>query len=201
MANKRQREARKRFKEAHPEQFPNPEPTPPKDPNKKKKKKKSNFKRKRSDSDDVAEPNSKKFRTSTHKKHLLRVPGMKPGESCFICRDKDHIAKNCPQKATWERNKVCFIYSIFVEMSITNNMLNCIRVSSYILGFLISVLPHVCRYVCFVGDVATVSRTALTRMMNLWIRNCVIIVAKPGILWQSVPSHCRKVNQLLLNGT
>nr|GLL28168.1 DNA-binding protein HEXBP-like [Ipomoea trifida] len=109
MANKRQREARKRFKEAHPEQFPNPEPTPPKDPNKKKKKKKSNFKRKRSDSDDVAEPNSKKFRTSTHKKHLLRVPGMKPGESCFICRDKDHIAKNCPQKATWERNKICLL--------------------------------------------------------------------------------------------
>nr|GMC93026.1 DNA-binding protein HEXBP-like [Ipomoea batatas] len=70
--------------------------------------------RKKEDGEQKAErsskaPNSKKFRTSTHKKHLLRVPGMKPGESCFICRDKDHIAKNCPQKATWERNKICLL--------------------------------------------------------------------------------------------
>lgn len=123
MANKRQREARKRFKEANPELFPNPEPTAPKDPDKKKKKKKkSNFKRKRPESDDAAEPNSKKFKSSTYKKHPLRVPGMKPGESCFICKDKDHIAKNCPQKASWEKNKVCFIHSAFVKMDIPNKI-------------------------------------------------------------------------------
>lgn len=102
MVSQRQRLARKRYKEANPEKFPKPEPTPPKDPNKKKKKK-SNFKRKKSDSEGPTKGNK---RLSTHKKHPLRVPGMKPGESCFICKAQDHIAKNCPQKAQWERNKV-----------------------------------------------------------------------------------------------
>ncbi|KAL8557136.1 hypothetical protein ACS0TY_004550 [Phlomoides rotata] len=101
MVSQRQKMARKRYKEEHPELFPKAEPTPPKDPNKKKKKK-SSFKRKKSDSNDPNKP-----RKSSNKKHPLRIPGMKPGESCFICRALDHIAKNCPQKSEWERNKIC----------------------------------------------------------------------------------------------
>ncbi|CAK9169496.1 unnamed protein product [Ilex paraguariensis] len=103
MANKRQKQARKRYKEAHPELFPKPEPTPPKDPNKKKKKTK--FKRKRADSKEPHDRNNHK--KSTFRKHPLRVPGMKPGESCFICKAQDHIAKHCPEKAQWEKNKIC----------------------------------------------------------------------------------------------
>ncbi|TKY51302.1 hypothetical protein E2542_SST22812 [Spatholobus suberectus] len=95
MVSQRQRLARKRYKAEHPELFPKPEPTPPKDPTKKKKKKSSAFKRKRAES----KPGSRR--------HPLRVPGMKPGESCFICKAKDHIAKLCPQKAEWEKNKIC----------------------------------------------------------------------------------------------
>jgi len=45
MVSKRQRLAKKRYREEHPDQFPKPEPTPPKDPDKKKKKM-SKFKRK-----------------------------------------------------------------------------------------------------------------------------------------------------------
>ncbi|EEF51387.1 actin depolymerizing factor, putative [Ricinus communis] len=107
MVSQRQRLARKKFRQEHPELFPKPEPTPPKDPNKKKKKNNTKFKRKRSESKeskDPNEPNKKRF-----KKHPLRVPGMKPGESCFICKAKDHIAKLCPQKAEWERNKICLL--------------------------------------------------------------------------------------------
>lgn len=104
MVSKRQKLARKRFKEANPGLFTKPEPTPPKDPNKKKKKK-SNFKRKKSDSNDP--PNKPKRSSSTHRKHPLRVPGMRPGDNCFICKGEDHIAKNCPQKAQWERHKIC----------------------------------------------------------------------------------------------
>ncbi|KAK7357330.1 hypothetical protein VNO80_16614 [Phaseolus coccineus] len=96
MVSQRQRLARKRFKLENPELFPKAEPTPPKDPNKKKKKKKSSaFKRKAE-----SKPGSRN-------KHPLRVPGMKPGESCFICRAKDHIAKLCPEKTEWEKNKIC----------------------------------------------------------------------------------------------
>ncbi|RDX91432.1 Shypothetical protein [Mucuna pruriens] len=95
MVSQRQRLAQKRYKAEHPELFPKPEPTPPKDPNKKKKKKNNAFKRKRAESKPVS------------RKHPLRVPGMKPGESCFICRAKDHIAKFCPEKAEWEKNKIC----------------------------------------------------------------------------------------------
>jgi cofilin len=101
MVSKRQKLARKRFKGEHPELFPKPEPTLLKDPNKKKKKK-SLLKRKKSDPN---EPYKKGFR-----RHPLRVPGMKPGDSCFICKAKDHIAKLCPQKSEWERNKVCSFY-------------------------------------------------------------------------------------------
>lgn len=103
MVSKRQKLARKQFKEAHPELFPEPEPTPPKDPNKKKKIK-NKFKRKKSESSDPNQP-----RKSSYKKHPLRVAGMKPGESCFICKAPDHIAKLCPQKSEWERNKVRFL--------------------------------------------------------------------------------------------
>ncbi|KAL2324533.1 hypothetical protein Fmac_023591 [Flemingia macrophylla] len=96
MVSQRQRLARKRFKAEHPELFPKAEPTPPKDPEKKKKNNRNSaFKRKRPDS----KPGSRK--------RLLRVPGMKPGETCFICKALDHIAKLCPQKAEWEKNKIC----------------------------------------------------------------------------------------------
>ncbi|KAE8022531.1 hypothetical protein FH972_008323 [Carpinus fangiana] len=107
MVSQRQRLARKRYREANPELFPKPEPTPPKDPDRKKKKTKSKFKRKKAESkapNDPSKPIRKGF-----KKHPLRVPGMKPGESCFICKAQDHIAKLCPQKAQWERNKICFL--------------------------------------------------------------------------------------------
>ncbi|XP_058181436.1 uncharacterized protein LOC131299880 [Rhododendron vialii] len=103
MVSKRQILARKRFKEANPELFPKPEPTPPKDPNKKKKKT-DKFKRKKSDGKETGKPNKGNFR-----KHPLRVPGMKPGESCFICKGQDHIAKHCPEKEQWEKHKICLL--------------------------------------------------------------------------------------------
>ncbi|GMP24451.1 hypothetical protein CsSME_00001715 [Camellia sinensis var. sinensis] len=105
MVSKRQVLARKRYKEANPELFPKPESTPPKDPNMKMKKKtKSKFKRKKS-------YNSKETKTlqSKFSKHPLRVPGMKPGESCYICKALDHIAKHCPEKAQWDKNKICLL--------------------------------------------------------------------------------------------
>nr|GEY26002.1 zinc finger CCHC domain-containing protein 9 [Tanacetum cinerariifolium] len=98
MVSKRQILARRKFKQENPDLFPKPEPTPPKDPNKKKKKKKSEFKRKKND--------PKKPST---KKHPLRIPGMKPGDSCFICKADNHIAKNCPEKAQWEKHKICLL--------------------------------------------------------------------------------------------
>ncbi|RID40750.1 hypothetical protein BRARA_J00772, partial [Brassica rapa] len=83
--------------EAQPEQFPKPEPTPPKDPDKKK----SLFKKKK--------PGPMRKDSST--RHPLRVPVMKPGEGCYICKSKTHIAKLSPEKSEWERNKFasCFI--------------------------------------------------------------------------------------------
>ncbi|KAH6783934.1 VASCULAR-RELATED NAC-DOMAIN 6 [Perilla frutescens var. hirtella] len=66
------------------------------------KKKQSNFKRKKPDS---SNPNN--VRKSSNKKHPLRIAGMKPGESCYICKAPEHIAKNCPEKSAWERNKIC----------------------------------------------------------------------------------------------
>ncbi|XP_011030201.1 PREDICTED: uncharacterized protein LOC105129717 [Populus euphratica] len=101
MVSKIQKLARKRFKGEHPDLYPKPEPTLLKDPNKKKKKKKSLLKRKNSD---PKEPYKKGFR-----RHPLRVPGMKPGDSCFICKAKDHIAKLFPKKSEWERNKICLL--------------------------------------------------------------------------------------------
>lgn len=107
MVSQRQRLARKKYREEHPELFPIAEPTPPKDPDKKKKKKKSKFKRKKEESNSTRDPN--KPHKKGFKKHPLRVPGMKPGESCFICKAKDHIAKLCPEKAQWEKNKICLL--------------------------------------------------------------------------------------------
>ncbi|GAB2265205.1 hypothetical protein Dimus_000273 [Dionaea muscipula] len=105
MVSKRQKLARKRYKEAHPELFPNPEPTLPKDPNKKKKNPK--FKRKKSE---IKGPKTlDKAKKSTYRKHPLRIPGLKPGEACFICKANDHIAKNCPEKTMWEKNKICLL--------------------------------------------------------------------------------------------
>ncbi|KAI9084221.1 hypothetical protein K1719_033892 [Acacia pycnantha] len=106
MVSQRQRLARNRFKAEHPELFPEPEPTPPKDPNKKKRKKpKSLHQRRKGESKELGATN-KPFKKSFNK-HPLRVPGMKPGDSCFICKAKDHIAKSCPEKAEWEKNKIC----------------------------------------------------------------------------------------------
>ncbi|PWA82493.1 VASCULAR-RELATED NAC-DOMAIN 6 [Artemisia annua] len=100
MVSKRQILARRKFKQENPDLFPKPEPTPPKDPNKKKKKKKnSEFKRKKNDPK----------KPSSTKKHPLRIPGMKPGDSCFICKADNHIAKNCPEKAQWEKHKICLL--------------------------------------------------------------------------------------------
>ncbi|KAL2635728.1 hypothetical protein R1flu_007207 [Riccia fluitans] len=43
------------------------------------------------------------------RKHPLRVPGMRPGEACFLCKGTDHIAKNCPSKAAADRKKMCLL--------------------------------------------------------------------------------------------
>ena len=112
MVSKRQILARKQYKEAHPEQFPTPEPTPAKDPEKKKKKR-SNFKRKKEGPKESKYPNDTKNKRI--RKHPLRIPGMRPGESCYICKAKDHIAKLCPQKAQWEKHMVrfCFDFNYF----------------------------------------------------------------------------------------
>lgn len=104
--SQKQREARKRYREEHPDLFPTPEPTAPKDPSKRKKKE-NKFKRKKTVSKDPNKPIKRGFR-----KHPLRVPGMKPGDSCFICKAQDHIAKLCPKKAEWEKNKVCFCFDL-----------------------------------------------------------------------------------------
>ncbi|KAI3408012.1 uncharacterized protein J3R85_020531 [Psidium guajava] len=103
MVSQRQRLARKKYKEANPELFPKPEPTPPKDPTKTKKKL-NKFKRKKSDPNDPRRPTKK-----TLKKHPLRVPGLMPGQGCFICKAQDHIAKLCPEKFQWEKNKICLL--------------------------------------------------------------------------------------------
>ncbi|RZC70941.1 hypothetical protein C5167_034102 [Papaver somniferum] len=106
MVSQRQKLARKKFKEENPGLFPKAEPTPPKNPNSTKKKKKSKFKPNKKDG-----PDSKGVKTNktSFRKHPLRVPGMKPGESCYICKGVNHIAKNCPEKDQWEKNKICLL--------------------------------------------------------------------------------------------
>nr|XP_029117510.1 zinc finger CCHC domain-containing protein 9 [Elaeis guineensis] len=106
MVSKRQKLARKRFKEANPLLFPKP-PEPPQDPSssskEKKNKKNKNLKTLK------RKTMAKKKSGSALRKHPLRVPGMRPGESCFICKSNDHIAKLCPEKAQWEKNKICLL--------------------------------------------------------------------------------------------
>ncbi|XP_039137752.1 uncharacterized protein C683.02c-like [Dioscorea cayenensis subsp. rotundata] len=95
MVSKRQKLARKRFKEANPELFPKPELSNHGDSTSRKKKKKRNIK-------------GKVLKTKKNSgKHPFRVPGMRPGENCFICKSSDHIAKLCPEKASWDKNKIC----------------------------------------------------------------------------------------------
>ncbi|KAF3340235.1 Actin-depolymerizing factor [Carex littledalei] len=100
MVSQRQRLARKQFKEANPHLFPKPELSNASDS--KKIKKKNKFKKNKGD----AKP-ARKSGSGSFSKHPLRVPGMRPGESCFICKSREHIAKLCPEKAQWERNKIC----------------------------------------------------------------------------------------------
>lgn len=175
MVSQRQRLARKRFKSENPELFPKAEPTPPKDPNKKKKKKKSSaFKRKAE-----SKPGSRN-------RHPLRVPGMKPGESCFICRAKDHIAKLCPEKTEWEKNKVFSSFALYVSLTLLPRILHR-RLTWFVLGF--------CRYVCGVVDAVIGLRTAPRCKMPLRMSNIVITVGKLATLSRFVRTLFRKVCQ------
>lgn len=104
MVSKNQRFARKRFKEANPDLFPkNPEPSDENPTSKMKKKSKNKPKTLKPKS------NNNKKKSGNGSKHPLRVPGMRPGESCFICKSADHIAKSCPEKSQWEKNKICLL--------------------------------------------------------------------------------------------
>jgi hypothetical protein len=49
---------------------------------------------------------AKKKKVASTSKHPLRQAGMKPGEGCFLCKSKDHIAKHCPTKSEKDRHKV-----------------------------------------------------------------------------------------------
>ncbi|XP_038973686.1 zinc finger CCHC domain-containing protein 9 isoform X2 [Phoenix dactylifera] len=104
MVSTRQRLARKRFKEANPHLFPEP----PKDSSSSSKEKKNKKKYKNLKTLKM-KTIAKKKSGSTLRKHPLRVSGMRPGESCFICKSSDHIAKLCPKKAQWEKNKICLL--------------------------------------------------------------------------------------------
>lgn len=99
MVSKRQKLARRRLRETNPELFPQPEPKKA-DPNSKKSKRK-------------AKSQTLKAKYNVNKtsgsKHPLRIPGMRPGENCFICKSTDHIAKFCPEKSQWEKNKICLL--------------------------------------------------------------------------------------------
>lgn len=101
MVSQRQRLARKRFRETNPHLFPKPEP--PKDAIPKKQQKKEKVKRRKAS---IRAKIEKRIGAGHTKKHPLRLPGMRPGDGCFICKSKDHIAKLCPEKANWEKNKV-----------------------------------------------------------------------------------------------
>ncbi|XP_020085604.1 uncharacterized protein LOC109708313 [Ananas comosus] len=107
MVSKRQKLARKRFKEAHPNLFPKPEPS--KDPSSSDPTKKTKKKKLEKSNGATLKGKPTKRSGSALRKHPLRVPGMRPGESCFICKSKDHIAKLCPEKAQWENNKICLL--------------------------------------------------------------------------------------------
>lgn len=104
MVSERQRTARKRLRAANPDLFPKPEP--PKDPSVKKQKKKEKMKKRQAS---LRAKIEKRKGVSHLKKHPLRLPGMKPGDGCFICKSKQHVAKLCPEKASWEKNKICLL--------------------------------------------------------------------------------------------
>ncbi|KAJ8464566.1 hypothetical protein OPV22_027118 [Ensete ventricosum] len=112
MVSKRQKEAKKLFKEANPQLISDPKPedsstsTSKKKEEKKKKKKKKGLKKMKGE---AAFKKGKKTGGAATRKHPLRVPGMRPGESCFICKATDHIAKSCPEKAMWEKKKICLL--------------------------------------------------------------------------------------------
>lgn len=67
-----------------------------------------NGNKKRSRVEDPVDGNAggKKKKPASTSKHPLRVAGMKPGEGCFLCKSKDHIAKHCPTKSEKDRKKV-----------------------------------------------------------------------------------------------
>jgi len=68
-----------------------------------------NGNKKRSRVEDPVDGNAggKKKKPASTSKHPLRVAGMKPGEGCFLCKSKDHIAKHCPTKSEKDRKKMC----------------------------------------------------------------------------------------------
>ncbi|PKA55020.1 Cold shock protein 1 [Apostasia shenzhenica] len=105
MVSQKQRVARKRFRDANPDLVQ--KPPSPKDPSLKRQKKKERLKKRKAlIRKKIERRNGAALKT---KKHPLRVPGMRPGEGCFICKSKDHIAKLCPEKANWEKNKICLL--------------------------------------------------------------------------------------------
>lgn len=67
--------------------------------------KKAKSKKRANESGD-ANGSAKKKKVASTSKHPLRQAGMKPGEGCFLCKSKDHIAKNCPSKSAADRHKV-----------------------------------------------------------------------------------------------
>ncbi|KAL5994341.1 hypothetical protein ACLOJK_024390 [Asimina triloba] len=128
MVSKRQSLARKRFREENPHPFPQ-QPNQNHDNNNLRKKNKS---KKISKETDAAGKKKKLLR-----KHPLRLPGMKPGEGCFICKAADHIAKLCPKKSLWEKDKV-LLETLGVE-----------------------------GYACIVGNVVTALKTAQIKAMPM----------------------------------
>eukprot|EP00252_Welwitschia_mirabilis_P006504 TRINITY_DN17395_c0_g1_i1.p1 TRINITY_DN17395_c0_g1~~TRINITY_DN17395_c0_g1_i1.p1 ORF type:complete len:308 (-),score=40.90 TRINITY_DN17395_c0_g1_i1:372-1295(-) len=115
MANKRQRLARRRYREQNSQNLEDHS---------------SASKKRKTDDDDAADAkvSHKKQKTSHMRKalslqnlklklkkkdgkhrHPLRVPGSKPGEGCFICSSKEHVAKECPRKARSDSKKVCLL--------------------------------------------------------------------------------------------
>lgn len=63
-------------------------------------------KRERGEDPSYGNGSGKKKKVASTSKHPLRVAGMKPGEGCFLCKSKDHIAKHCPAKSEKDRKKV-----------------------------------------------------------------------------------------------
>ena len=126
--SKRRRVARKKFKEENPHLFPQPD-TPQNDAGSnadEKKKKKKPFKTLKGGVAKSGNGNNKRMSSSS--KHPLRIPGQRPGEGCFVCGAATHLAKACPEKAEWEKNKVCSFSSIilfFVEIKSEENFSCC----------------------------------------------------------------------------